>query len=496
MPPEPTEKVFQAVNKQARTGLPPLLGSLSRRRSYPVRLLRRIVPDVTPHAFQAEAIEIVNTPTSPIGRAISWTIMTACLAALIWSFVGKLDIVIAARGRVIPSEKTSTVQAPEAALVSQIHTRDGATVAAGELLISLNPTEALADRERLRLDLAESRLTQAHLRALIAAPEDPERAAALFAPPEHSAPDAAARHQNQLVSLVSENRAKLLSLQAEREQRLAEAAGSRADLERINTQLPLMREQIEAKRHLASTGIMARLPLLDAEQTLAGSEAEAKVLTSRLAGTEAAIQKIGHDIEQLRAETQRTAFAQLADAELRAEATQQELIKAEHRARTLAITAPVAGYVQQLSVNTLGGVVSAGQPLLVIVPEGARLEVEARIDNKDIGDVRVGQGVEVKIDAFDFTKYGLIDGTILTLSRDAVPPAEAVPGTPMAQQMMEPVYLARIALNRESLGSDPYPLKLTPGMGATAEVKTGRRRVIDYLLSPVMEHAHDGLREK
>ncbi len=460
------------------------------------RIGQKILPDSSPREFQAEAIEIVYSPASSIGRMISWFIMAACLIALLWSFVGELDVVVTARGRIVPSDKTSIVQAPEVALVASIHVQEGMSVQRGDLLIKLNPTEAIADRNRLSLDLAETRITQARLRALLAASKDPERAAELFDPPLGSTPEAIERHRNQLMSVVSENRSKLLGLRAEREQRLAEMASSQAEIEQIEVQLPFMREQTSAKRQLAAMGSVARLALSEVEQRLAGVEGEAKILRSKLVGTEAAIQRLDYAILQLQAELSRATLTELSDLEVRAAALEQELVKAEYRAQRLNVLAPISGYVQQVSVNTFGSTVQLGQQLLVIVPEGSSLDVEARIENKDIGDVQIGQRVEVKIDTFDFTKYGLAGGTIRTLTRDAVAPAEAAPSVPSAQQVLEPVYLARVTLDRPFLGRAEAPMAFSPGMGTTVEVKVGRRRVIDYFLSPILEHAHTSLRDK
>lgn len=457
---------------------------------------RKILPDSTPHEFQAEAVEIAHSPASPIGRMISWSIMAACLIAFLWSVLGELDVVVTARGRIIPSDKTNIVQAPEVALVSSIDVQEGMSVKQGDLLIKLNPTEAIADRSRLRTDLAETRIAQARLRALLTSPKDPERAAELFAPPQGAAQEAIERHRHQLMSVVSENRSKLLGLAAEREQKLAEMASSKAEIEQIEVQLPFMHEQAAAKRQLASTGSVARLTLSEVEQRLAGVEGEAKILRSKLIGTEAAIQRLDYAILQSQAELTRATLTELNDLETRAAALEQELIKAEYRAQRLNVVAPISGYVQQISVNTLGSTVQLGQQLLVIVPEGSSLDVEARIENKDIGDIRIGQRVEVKIDTFDFTKYGLVGGTIRTLSRDAVAPAEAAPGVPSAQQVLEPVYLARVTLDRPFLGRADAPMTFSPGMGTTVEVKVGRRRVIDYFLSPILEHVHTSLRDR
>ncbi|MEE3624083.1 HlyD family efflux transporter periplasmic adaptor subunit [Nitrospirillum sp. BR 11752] len=188
----------------------------------------------------------------------------------------------------------------------------------------------------------------------------------------------------------------------------------------------------------------------------------------------------------------------------------QDLIKADQRLGQQTLTAPVSGTVQQLAAHTVGGVVTPAQSLLVVVPDDVPLVVEANIDNKDIGFVHRGQEVEMKIETFTFTRYGLVRGRVLDVSRDAVTPERDTAGGNTAQRAggdpaagaedhppgTTPAYLAHIALDRTTLMVDGREEALTTGMAVTAEIKTGRRRVIDYLLSPLGEYVHDGMKER
>lgn len=461
------------------------------------RWLASLLPDVTQYDFMAAAIEIVNRPASPIGRTISWLIMAACTSALIWSAIGKVDVVVTARGKVIPASYSKVVQAPEAAQVAAIHVENGQHVEAGQVLIELNPTEASADREKMAHDLAETRLTALSLQAIMSAPEDPALALEHFTPPAGTPTEILTRHSSQIVSATSEQQSKLNALAAQMRQREAEATTARAQLTQINVQLPLVREQLAAKQQLVTSGILARMALLQFEQSYAELDKSVDVQQSRIKEAEAARDQLIDSIKQAKAEFSRTTLSQLADTEEKAAELEQELIKAEHRHQRLSLTAPVSGDVQQLAVHTLGGVVTPAQNLLTIVPEGSKLEIEARILNNDIGLVAPQQRASIKVDAFDFTKFGLAEGIIVNVSRDAVPAQQADTDNPAAaQQTPEPVYVARILLDKPYLGDTPSRLTIVPGMGVSAEVKTDRRRVLDYLLSPIIEHAHDSLREQ
>lgn len=149
------------------------------------------------------------------------------------------------------------------------------------------------------------------------------------------------------------------------------------------------------------------------------------------------------------------------------------------------LAAPVDGIVQQLAIHTIGGVVTPAQPLMVIVPESQKLEIEAMVLNKDIGFVSANQPAEIKLEAFPFTKYGIIDGTVSQVSSDAI-----------QDEKQGLVYAARIAMTQSSINVDGKQVNLSPGMAVTTEIKTGKRRIIEYLLGPVLQYRQESLRER
>jgi hemolysin D len=208
---------------------------------------------------------------------------------------------------------------------------------------------------------------------------------------------------------------------------------------------------------------------------------------------------------QAAAEYRRARFDELARAEQKAAGLAKDLVKAEQRTKLQVLIAPVDGVVQQLAVHTIGGVVSPGEALLTVVPSDSHLEIEAMVSNRDIGFVHAGQKAEIKVETFNFTRYGLLPGTVLNISQDAITrnraqeksapasPAEPVGGESKGQELN---YAARISLDRKTMQIDDKVVNLSPGMAVTVEIKTGSRRIIDYLLSPVMEYTHDVLRER
>jgi hemolysin D len=206
------------------------------------------------------------------------------------------------------------------------------------------------------------------------------------------------------------------------------------------------------------------------------------------------------------AEFHRALFGELAEAERKAAGLSGDLAKAEERTKLQVLTAPVDGVVQQLSVHTVGGVVTPAQQLAVVVPSDTVLEVDAMISNRDIGFVHIGQDAQIKIDTFNFTRYGLLHGQVLSVSQDAivrdVPPdkakedrggAEGASSEPKGQELS---YAARVSLDQTQIQVDDALAKLSPGMAVTVEIKTGSRAVITYLLSPLLRHAHDSMHER
>ena len=210
---------------------------------------------------------------------------------------------------------------------------------------------------------------------------------------------------------------------------------------------------------------------------------------------------------QAEAEFRRTLFGELAEAERKAGGLADDLAKAEQRTKLQLLTAPVDGVVQQLAVHTVGGVVTPAQQLAVVVPADAVLEVEAMVSNRDIGFVHAGQDAQIKVDTFNFTRYGLLHGRVVSVSQDAIvretpqdrnndrpKGAESDSSEPKGQEF---VYAARVSLDRTQMQVDDDAVaNLSPGMAVTVEIKTGSRAVISYLLSPLLRYQHESMHER
>jgi hemolysin D len=474
-------------------------------------LTRRVIPLRRAHnrrgeelAFLPAALEIVETPPSPTGRTIAATIILLFCAALAWAWWGKIDIVASATGKIVPSGRTKVLQPFETGVVRSIRVQDGQAVKAGDVLIELDPTIDAAERDHLHNDLLAERLNIARLRAALAG--DGDDRVADFTPPADADPALISTQRQLLLSQVNEHGAKIAALARQQAQREAEQATTAATIHKLETMIPAIQERVDIDKTLLDKQLGSKISYFEVLQLLVEQQGELSVQRSRLHEAEAAVAAIGETRSEAEAEYRHTLSEELAKAEQRANGLTQDLIKAERRTRLQLMTAPVDGVVQQLAIHTVGGVVTPAQSLLALVPSDSRLEIDAMVSNRDIGFVRPGQEAEIKIDTFNFTRYGLLRGQVLSVSQDAVirdlqQDSSNGRGSGTQNDTSEPKdqelnYSARILLDRTQMQIDDRTVNLLPGMAVTVEIKTGSRTMLSYLLSPLLRYRQETLRER
>lgn len=456
-------------------------------------------------AFLPAVLEIEETPASPAGRAIGALIILFLLIAIAWASFGRVEIVASATGKIVPTGRTKVIQPFEEGLVRAIHVQEGQSVKAGDVVIELDPTAATAERDRLRNELIAAQLDVARLTAVLASDADP--AAALVAP--DGASEALVELARRLATAaLAEHHAKLAELDRELARAGANYEAVSSTIDKLNAALPLLRDRAEVRRYLYDHQYGSKLTYLETQQQLVEMERDLVVQRDRLSEADAARQGILAQKNRSDAEFRHSVLEDMTKAQDKADSLAQELVKAEQRMQQQTLAAPVDGIVQQLAVHTVGGVVTPAQTLMVIVPADSRLEIEAMVSNQDIGFVHAGQLAEIKVGTFNFTRYGLLHGTVESVSRDAVTPDAATQattpserGNAQGQTAVEPrvpelAYAARISLDRAAMDIDGRTVDLKPGMVVTVEIKTGTRRVIDYLLSPLLRYRQDSLRER
>ena len=459
--------------------------------------------DALDREFLPAALELLETPPSPIRVAAIWVICAGLVVALAWSYFGKLDIHAVAQGRIQPSGRSKVVQPLEPGKILSIAVENGSRVRAGDVLIELDPTESGADRDAQARDLESARAEAARRKVAVAA----ARGANFDAPPIPFTSEISETIRRREESVMAADLAQLASTRAGLMAQLAERDATRERLSQsIVTRerlIALAKERVNMRETLKEQGSLSRAMVIELLQQYETQISQLVGEKGQLIETEAQLKTVETKIEEAKNQFIADQSQKLAEAERKADRLTQELIKAKTKNDRATLKAPIDGVVQQLMVTTVGQVVSSGQSLMTIVPTGGPIEIEALIQNQDIGFVEAGQDVIIKVELFPFTRYGTIDGKVLRVSHDAVDEREAMgmsdPNTAARQQgsatasaparSQSLVFPATINLAKRSMNIDGKEIALTAGMAVTVEVLTGQRRAIDYVLSPLREVA-------
>jgi hemolysin D len=432
-------------------------------------------------AFLPAALSLQDTPLHPAPRRAALILCALFVLALLWAMFGRIDIVAVATGRIVVSERTKTLQPLQASVIKRVLVKDGDAVQAGQVLVELDATEAKADRASVQeqLDAAESELrrTAVLLQAMrqSTAPRMSDDAGVETNTAEHA----------QLLAEWQDISARLAKFAAERARREAEWRTVQAMTAKLEATLPIARQREVDVQRLVEQGFMSGHAGQDRARERIELERDLATQQARGAEAQAALIEADQAKAAYRAETERSLSERNAQAHLKREQLTQERTKTEQRNRLAQLTAPVSGTVQQVAVHTEGGVVTPAQVLMVIVPHEAQVSAEVVIDNKDIGFVHEGQSAEIKLETFNFTRYGTVNATVKSLSADAV-----------NDDKRGAIFPATLALAQDAIDVDGKRVRLSPGMNVTAEIKTGSRRVIEYLISPLQRAGTESLRER
>lgn len=415
------------------------------------------VPDFKPDEaeFLPAALSLQAQPVSPVGRWVARILMLLIVTLVLWAVIGESDIIVNAQGKIIPGGYTKTLAAVEVARVHAIHVEEGQSVKKGEVLVELDTRSSESDWQKAEATRQTAVLQEARSIALLQAMTS-GKAPTLPAMPAVDQ-DAWRVANEHLLDQWLDYSTKLARLEGE--------------IRRYSEALPLVRQRARDYAELVKDGDVSNHAWMEKEQ--ARIELEGQLAEAR------------HQKAALTAEMRKTAQDARNDAHrLAAEAT-QEAQKARIHGDLLQLTAPIDGTVQQLTVHTVGAAVPAAQALMQIVPGQSRVEMEAFIENKDVGFIREGQEAQVKIDTFEYTKYGTLPAVVSHVSRDAI-----------QDEKRGLIYSVRVALKQPTLVVDGKETTVAPGMSGSVEIKTGSRRMIEYVLAPLLQHGRESLHER
>ncbi len=428
--------------------------------------------------FLPAVLEIQQAPPSPIGRAILWTIMAVFASAVLWANLGWIDIVATAQGKIIPSGYSKVIQPYEAGVIAAIHVQNGQLVKRGDVLIELDPTLNRADHDRASNEYRAAKVEAARLRALIAG-------RSIFEAPPDGDPQYILLQRQLLRDQVAEYQARAASAKHLIDQRKAGLDQTRENISRLEATVPMEAERADAYKRLLDHEAVTKMDFLQAEGQRIDKTQELAGQRKKLMQDQSAFAESEKNYRALVSEFQQSKQMELSTIDTKVASLVQEVTKAGQKADFQRLTSPIDGVVQQVAVHTVGGVVTPAQELLIVVPQDHPVEVEAQVENKDVGFVKNGQVVEIKVETFPFTLYGTIPGTVVSVSDDSAP-----------IEKVGLVYPTRVSIDRSTMQVEGKQVNLSPGMAVTVEIKTGQRRVIEYLLSPLLKSIKESLRER
>jgi hemolysin D len=436
--------------------------------------------------FLPPALEILEKPANPVAGWLLYIMTATVVVALIWSILGKVDVISVAEGKIIPTGRIKAIQPYAHGMVSAILVTEGQQVEEGQILIELDRTQTLADESRL---LSEKKVAEAKRNRRLALVE-------LLKPPfgEMASFEAVINHpalggdrENGRL-LLEEYQAIVFqrqNLESQIEERLAELASSQVLIEQYSENTPLAKTRLDSLKSLYGKGMVGMNDFMSAEVYYNEQVYGLKSEKHHSKQIEAAIVSAEKQLAAQNAQSMSEVSEELNELTRQLEAIDQELLKAQDLSAKQVIYTPVKGTVKGLTINTIGGVVTPAQVLMEIVPFEETLEVEAFLSNQDIGYVKAGQKAEIKVATFPFTKYGVIDAEVAHVAEDAT-----------VDENQGLIYRVQLAMEKSTIMVNGKEEQLMPGMAVSAEIATDKRRIIEFVLAPLLRMKDESLRER
>ena len=433
--------------------------------------------------FLPAILEVTETPPSPTGRFIMWTILVLLVVGIAWAFLGKINEVAVAPGKVIPSGQAKTVQVKNKGIIKEILVEEGDKVEEGDILVVLDPTTTTADYDSLKKRAAYYNLDIQRLTAeLTGTPFVPEE------DPDLEPHDLAA----EMALYQSRTRDYQTQMQSRQDviaQKQARLQATIATFEKYNEGLKIAQEKEARLRSLIEESAISEFQLLEQQNQTIEYAQNAQAELDSINSIQAEIAEAEQNLANVSASYQKDIMTSLVEAKKEYYSLVESIKKADEDARMATIVAPTSGRVYSLNVHTVGGIVTDAQPLMQIVPDDVKLVFEVYVENKDIGFVKIGMPVEVKVDSFNFQKYGMIDGTVTEIGADSYK-------DPSDQQTYNKFKVVVTPVGKNSIDVMGEEVPLSVGMSVSAEIKIKEKRIIDFFLDPFRKYTSEALRER
>jgi hemolysin D len=439
------------------------------------------------HDFKPILAEIEERPTNPLGTYFLWTIISLMIVVLLALFFVKIDVVVAARGKIIPAGDVKIVQPLETGVIAKINVKEGDYVKKGDILLEIDPSVDTADLEGKERNLNYSRLSMGRIDAVLN-----EKG---FSP---AGKDLASEIVKTQMTHYQAQRDVYNSTLKEKEKEALENQSAveslKKEIETINHVLSMTLEEEKRQKALVEIGTLADNRYREKVKERMNLERERDAKEGQVRQLETKLSRIDDEIQIFKSNFREKLLSDYSNNIHERNTLEAEVSSLKFKQGKRFIIAPVSGFVHLLPVKTIGGIVTTAQPVVGIVPEGTPLEVNAIVMNKDVGYVREGQRCVVKVDTYDFQKYGTIEGKVEIINPYSMEEKENKE-TNKAAENESGGYPVRVKMTAETLktkNGDVYKVK--PGMSVTAEVNVGKRRVIEFFLFPIIRYLDEGLK--
>ncbi len=446
------------------------------------RLMRWLSGDKHAEQFTTNEVNKALLDDSPQAvRVTIWAILAFILVMLIWSSLASIDEVTRGEGRTVPSSRLQKIQNLEGGIVSQVYVHEGQIVKPGEPLVRLDDTRFRSNAGETKAD----RLSlEARIQRLTAQLND---AQTLTLAPEivNQAPEIADGEMKLFASVKNRIQGEIGGLEEQLVQKKQDLLDFRAKEGQYRNSLSLLRQEIRMSEPLVAKGAISKVEVLRLRRSEVETRGQLESVTLAIPRAEAAVKETESKIAETRGRYRSEALSQLNEARTELSKTQASGKAIEDRVNRTLVTSPVRGIVQQVLVNTIGGVIQPGSDMVEIVPLDDTLLVEAKIRPQDIAFLHPGQEASVKFTAYDYTIYGGLKGKLEQISPDTVTDKEG-----------NSYYVIRIRTDKNHLGSDNKPLLIIPGMVASVDIITGRKTILSYLLKPILRARAEAFRER
>ncbi len=432
--------------------------------------------------FLPAILEVTETPPSPTGRLVMWTILALLVAGILWACVGKINEVAVATGKVIPTGQVKTVQVKNKGIIKEIKVKEGDRVKEGDVLVVMDPTSTGADYDNLKKRAAYFSLDIDRLNA--------ELEGKPFAPkddPDLESRDIAAETAL-YQSRTSQNRSERLAAEMGVSQKQSALRAEQTNYDKYAEVLSIAQEKENRLEDLVAQNAIAEFQLLEQRSQRIQYEKTAQAQADTIAKAQAEMAEAQQKLDNVDAAYKKDVMTALVDARKNYYALEEEIKKADENNRLSTITAPCDGRVYSLAVHTVGGIVTDAQPLMMIVPDDVTLEFEVWADNKDIGFIKEGQEAEVKVDTFNFQKFGVVKADVEEISADANSDSKDPAKDKKFRLVLRPTDDNIMIFGKKA--------ELTPGMSVNAEIKIREKRIIDFFMDPFRRYTSEALRER